>query len=86
MQEVQEGETGDNLPVVSESVAVPEVAPGWLSRISRAQRGMTTAEYAVGTVAAVTFVGVLIKVLRDPAVFELIMKLITWVLKQFWGG
>ncbi|GAA2092471.1 hypothetical protein GCM10009841_01450 [Microlunatus panaciterrae] len=52
---------------------------------NRGQRGMTTAEYAVGTVAAVTFVGVLIKVLLDPSVYQLILKLILWVLRQFWG-
>lgn len=86
MMEEQEGQTGDNLPVVSEPVATSKVVNGWWTGISRAQRGMTTAEYAVGTVAAVTFVGVLIKVLRDPTVFEVILKLITWVLKQFWGG
>ena len=30
--------------------------------------GMTTAEYAVGTVAAVAFAGVLFKVVQSPAV------------------
>lgn len=48
------------------------------------QRGMTTAEYAVGTVAAVSFAGVLISVLTDPSVWQLIMKLIIFLLKLFW--
>ena len=32
----------------------------------RDQRGMTTAEYAVGTVATVSMVGVLIGILNNP--------------------
>lgn len=51
------------------------------------ERGMTTAEYAVGTVASVTVVGTLIKIFSDENfrnllwellkfIFELIMKLI----------
>lgn len=40
-----------------------------LSRIrSAADAGMSTAEYAVGTVAAVAFAVVLFKVVRSPAV------------------
>ena len=34
----------------------------------RAEAGMTTAEYAVGTVAAVAFAAVLYKVIRSSAV------------------
>lgn len=48
-------------------------------------RGMTTAEYAVGTVAAATLAGVLIKVFSDGEVFELILKIILWILAQFTG-
>lgn len=48
-------------------------------------RGMTTAEYAVGTVAAATLAGVLIKVVSDTEVFELILKIILWILAQFTG-
>jgi len=44
------------------------------------QRGMVTAEYAVGAVAAAGFAGILIKVLTDPRVFDLLMHIISWLL------
>lgn len=51
----------------------------------RGQRGMTTAEYAVGTIASVTFAGVLISVFRDPAIMKALLDLLLWVLRQFVG-
>ena len=39
--------------------------------------GMTTAEYAVGTVAACGFGGVLYKVVTSPTVLELLRSVIT---------
>ncbi len=51
----------------------------------RGQRGMTTAEYAVGTIASVTFAGVLITIFKDPTVFKALLDLILWVLRQFVG-
>jgi Protein of unknown function (DUF4244) len=39
-------------------------------------RGMTTAEYAVGTVAAVAFAVVLYKVVRSPAVSALLSSIV----------
>ena len=55
-----------------------------LSRISRrvrsvvraAERGMSTAEYAVGTVAAVAFAVVLYKVVRSPAVSQALSSIV----------
>lgn len=44
------------------------------------QRGMVTAEYAVGAVAAAGFAGILVKVLTDPRVFDLLMHVISWLL------
>lgn len=41
-----------------------------------AERGMTTAEYAVGTVAAVGFAVVLYKIVRSPAVSSMLTSLI----------
>jgi hypothetical protein len=44
---------------------------GWLKRLLariQSESGMTTAEYAVGTVAAVAFAVVLYKIVRSPAV------------------
>ncbi|MGW0230758.1 DUF4244 domain-containing protein [Actinopolymorpha singaporensis] len=40
------------------------------------ERGMTTAEYAVGTVAAASFAGLLIKLLTSSEVQQLLMKLV----------
>jgi hypothetical protein len=39
--------------------------------------GMTTAEYAVGTVAACGFAGVLFKVITSPLVLDLVKSVIT---------
>jgi hypothetical protein len=42
----------------------------------RSDRGMTTAEYAVGTVAACGFGGVLFKLLTSDAVLRLLTDLV----------
>jgi len=39
-------------------------------------RGMTTAEYAVGTVAAVAFAAVLYKIVRSPAVADALASIV----------
>jgi hypothetical protein len=44
---------------------------------ARNDLGMTTAEYAVGTVAAVAFAAVLYKVVRSPAVQSAVSSIIT---------
>ncbi|MCW2541608.1 MAG: rane protein [Frankiales bacterium] len=46
-------------------------------RRAGADAGMTTAEYAVGTVAAVAFAAVLYKVIRTPAVQSALSAIIT---------
>lgn len=43
----------------------------------RGDRGMATAEYAVATVAACGFGGVLIKLLTSPQVTSLLLKALT---------
>ena len=56
----------------------------------RDQRGMTTAEYAVGTVATVSMVGVLIGILNNPdfqrILWELIKAIIQVILRVVLGG
>jgi hypothetical protein len=49
------------------------------SRVSQlgSQTGMSTAEYAVGTVAAVAFAAVLYRVVRTPAVASALSTIIT---------
>jgi hypothetical protein len=45
-------------------------------RIAASDLGMTTAEYAVGTVAAVAFAAVLYKVVRSPAVSSALSSIV----------
>jgi hypothetical protein len=47
-----------------------------IARIRRDQRGMTTAEYAVGTVAACGFGGVLYKLLTSEPVMNMLKGLL----------
>lgn len=54
-----------------------------MRRIDSEEQGMSTAEYAVGTVAAVGFGGILVKLLTSPEVqellFAIIQKALTWL-------
>ncbi len=56
----------------------------------RNQRGMTTAEYAVGTVATVSFVGVLIAIINNgefqDALWRIIMAIIKAIIAAIGGG
>ena len=57
-----------------------------IARIQRlrgeaADAGMNTAEYAVGTLAAVAFAGVLLKVLTSPSVQSALTAIINRALK-----
>lgn len=56
----------------------------------RNQRGMTTAEYAVGTVATVSLVGVIIGILNNPdfrdVIWEIVKALIKAILNAIVGA
>ncbi|MQA78061.1 MAG: DUF4244 domain-containing protein [Streptosporangiales bacterium] len=52
-------------------------------RRARGDSGMTTAEYAVGTVAAVGLAGILYKLLTSPEVQELIWTIIQKAVEAF---
>ncbi|MDQ7992534.1 MAG: DUF4244 domain-containing protein [Propionicimonas sp.] len=56
----------------------------------RDQRGMTTAEYAVGTVATVSIVGVLLSIINNDGfrrfLLELIEAIIRIVIQMITGG
>ena len=56
----------------------------------RDQRGMTTAEYAVGPVATVSMVGVLIGILNNPdflrILWEIVKAIIQVILRVVAGG
>lgn len=56
----------------------------WVSLRGCREAGMTTAEYAVGTLAAVAFAVVLLAVIRSGAVQSAIMQIITKALHS--GG
>ncbi|MEU8250155.1 DUF4244 domain-containing protein [Nonomuraea sp. NPDC048916] len=61
----------------------------WPSRLTAAtaayrERGMSTAEYAVGTIAACAFAALLFKVVSSPEVQEMLSSLIDRALKT--GG
>lgn len=49
------------------------------------QRGMTTAEYAVGSVAVATGAGVLVSVFQQPWFNELVKKIVEMVINFILG-
>jgi translation initiation factor 6 (eIF-6) len=51
----------------------------------RGERGITTAEYAVGTVAAVTGVGILIKIFTSPEFQKILMEIIKAIVELIKG-
>ncbi|SDB80745.1 Protein of unknown function [Raineyella antarctica] len=52
---------------------------------SRDERGMATAEYAVGTIAAVALVTVLINVFRNDKFFDILLQLVIAIFKSVLG-
>jgi hypothetical protein len=48
----------------------------------RGDDGMSTAEYAVGTIAAVAFAGILLKVVTSPAIQQALTAIIARALKS----
>ena len=55
-------------------------------RGTRDERGMTTAEYAVGTVAAASFAGLLIKLLTSDPVQDLLLRIVKAALGMAFGS
>lgn len=53
------------------------IASRWSELRRSAEAGMSTAEYAVGTLAACTFAAVLVAVVKSSAVSAALTKLIT---------
>jgi hypothetical protein len=56
-----------------------------VARIRREDAGMTTVEYAVGTVATASFAGLLIKLLMSEEARNLIWGLITNAISALFG-
>lgn len=59
--------------------------PAVLVRLRRQDAGMTTAEYAVGTVAVTGLAGLLIRLLTSDDARNLIWSLISGALRAFTG-
>lgn len=59
--------------------AIQMVKRRWTGR--GGDRGMSTAEYAVGTIAAAAFAGLLFKIVTSPQVKELLLQIIEKALK-----
>lgn len=57
-----------------------------VARIRREDAGMTTVEYAVGTVATASFAGLLIKLLMSEEARNLIWSIITNAISALFGG
>ena len=56
--------------------------PSFLARLARrTERGMTTSEYAVGTVAVVLFGGVLVRVLTDDEIARMIGRIVLAIIQ-----
>ncbi len=60
------------------------IAAAW-HRIRNDERGMSTAEYAVGTVAAVGLGGLLVKILSSEEMRQLLWSIISGLLGTFLG-
>lgn len=56
-----------------------------VERVAREEVGLSTAEYAVGTVAAAGLGGVLIKLLTSDWAMELIKRVIEWAFSFLLG-
>jgi hypothetical protein len=83
------GATGDRLiPVAQTGLAEVAVrgSVGLRGRLSRCERGMVSAEWAVGIIAAVAIAGVLLSVVTSGPVEAAILKFILQVIKAFSGG
>ena len=88
MKEMQSAVGGRVAPTVHARLAEVAVrgAVGLRSRLHRDQRGMISAEWAVGIIAAVAIAGVLLSVVTSGPVEAGILKFILQVIKAFSGG
>jgi hypothetical protein len=60
-----------------------DLEPAGSTLARRSQRGMVSAEWAVGIVAAVAIAGVLLAVITSGQVQDALLKFILWVIKGF---
>src|SRR3712207_2452177 len=74
---------GTTLELVEETEGDQGVEPACSPLARRSQRGMVSAEWAVGIVAAVAIAGVLLAVITSGPVQDALMEFILWVIEQF---
>ena len=80
-----ESGTGSRRPAVnSKQLLIPVINARGLRRAC--QRGMATAEYAVGILAAVALALVLLRVFNDNAFFEMLLKFVLDLLSKVGGS
>lgn len=72
--------------VETSPVAVCPSGRGSARRHTRNQRGMVTAEWAVGIIAAIAVAGVLLAIVTSGPVHDVLLKFILSVIHQFSGG
>ena len=76
------GEPADRV-LVGDRTGGGELAPTGTGLDRRGQRGMVSAEWAVGIVAAVAIAGVLLAVVTSGEVQDALLKFLLWVIKSF---
>ena len=57
-----------------------------VKKLIQDESGMTTAEYAVGTIAAASFGGILLKMLTSPEIQAIIWKVIERAFSSVFGA
>lgn len=62
--------------VIEEGIHMRRLSALWRRRRDGRDRGMSTAEYAVGTVAAAAFAGLLFKIVTSPEVRKMLLEII----------
>ncbi|PNH85003.1 DUF4244 domain-containing protein [Arthrobacter sp. AFG20] len=72
----QESEDADVLEIYPGASMAPRVKPGPRRRLMGSEAGMATAEYAIATLAAVGFAGILVFILRSDEVRGFLLNLI----------
>lgn len=62
--------------VIEEGIHMRRLSALWRRCRDGRDRGMSTAEYAVGTVAAAAFAGLLFKIVTSPEVRKMLLEII----------
>ena len=79
MSEVVTASSADLVPVeATNAVEAPR-----RGRLARTDRGMVSAEWAVGIIAAIAIAGVLLAVVTNGAVQDALLKFILYVINSF---